>query len=288
MKLKLNGSTPFDLMTTLQCGQLFRWQKRGDWWYGIVDKQVLKVRQIDYGLEFEGVDTRFIKDYFRFDDNLPQIMSEVGRDRIIKQAAKTFPGLRIVRQNPWEALISYICATYKNIPAIKGMVFELAKCFGEKVSLESSGFYSFPAPEVLARAALYKLRKCKVGFRAKSIRDTARMVVSKQVDFEALKETDYETARSMLLQLPGVGNKVADCISLFSLEKLEAFPIDVWMKRIIHKHYASHFDVSLLRELSQKKPLRSKVYNSVGCFAREYFGKYAGYAQQYLFHFIRS
>ncbi len=289
MELKLNpDSTPFNLESTLQCGQLFRWEKHGDWWYSVVEKRAFRVRQTDNTLEFENTNVDFVKTYFRLDDNLPQIISEICRDSLMKQAVHAFPGLRIARQSPWECLISYICATYKNIPAIKDMILELSRRFGEEITLESYRFYTFPEPDVLANATVNELRKCKLGFRAKAVREAARMVSRNRIDFDALKKADYETARSELLKIPGVGNKVADCVLLFSLEKLEAFPVDVWIKRVIQERYASHFDASFIAKLSEKKSLSPKAYDGVGSFARDYFGRYAGYAQEYLFHYARS
>ncbi len=288
-KLKLNpDSTPFNLESTLQCGQLFRWEKHGNWWYGVVEQRVFRVRQTGNILEFENTNVDFVKAYFRLDDNLPQIISEISRDSLMKQAAQAFPGMRIARQNPWECLISYICATYKNIPAIKNMILELSKRFGEETALESRRFYMFPEPDALANATMNDLRKCKLGFRAKSVREAARMVSSSRIDFEALKKADYETARGELLKILGVGNKVADCTLLFSLEKLEAFPVDVWMKRVIQEHYVNHLDASFFAKLLEKKSLSPKAYEGIGSFARDYFGRYAGYAQEYLFHYARS
>lgn len=289
MELELNlNSTPFDLESTLQCGQLFRWKKHRGWWYGIVEKRVFKVRRTYNILEFKGVNVDFVKNYFRLDDNLPQIVSEISRDSLIRRAVQEFSGLRIVRQNPWECIISYICATYKNIPAIKNMISELSRQFGTKTSFESYDFHTFPEPDALAESTLDELRKCRLGFRAKWIREVAEMVDSHEVDFEAIKQADYETAKAELLHLPGVGNKVADCILLFSMEKLDAFPIDVWIKRVIHSYYADYFNASFIDKISEKKSLSSREYDRIGSFARDYFGKYAGYAQEYLFHFART
>jgi len=289
MELKLNiHLTPFDLENTLQCGQLFRWEKHENWWYGVVKQRVFKMRQINNILEFEGASVDFVKSYFRLDDNLPLIISKISRDSLIRQAVQAFPGLHIVRQNPWECLISYLCATYKNIPAIKHMISELSKRFGDRIAFENHDFYTFPEPCALANATLDALKRCKLGFRAKRVRETARMVDCNEVDFEALKKIDFKTAKEELLQFPGVGKKVADCVLLFSLEKLEAFPVDVWMKRILQKHYANHFDTLFIKKISEKASLSSAEYESISSFARDYFGKYAGYAQEYLFHFARS
>ena len=133
MELKLDQHlTPFNLENTLQCGQLFRWKKRDGWWYGIAEQRVFKVRQTNDVIEFEGANVDFVKNYFRLDDDLPHIISEISQDTLMKHVIQTSLGLRIARQNPWECLISYICATYKNIPAIKNMIFELSKHNSQK------------------------------------------------------------------------------------------------------------------------------------------------------------
>jgi N-glycosylase/DNA lyase len=289
MELELNPHcTPFDLDSTLRCGQLFRWEKRGGSWYGVVKGRVLKVWQKDRILGFEGADFNFVKSYFRLDDDLPQIVLEISRDPMTKRAVKAFPGLRLARQDPWECLLSYVCATYKNIPAIKNMIFNLSESFGHEVSYEGYPFYAFPEPQDLAAASISELGKCKLGYRARLVREAALKVSHSEIDLEQLKKVDYETAKAELLQIPGVGNKVADCVLLFSLEKLEAFPVDVWMRRIIEKHYSRYFEKSFIDKVSDKASLSKKAYDTMGAFARGYFGRYAGYAQEYLFHFARS
>ncbi|MCW4051761.1 MAG: hypothetical protein NWE78_00955 [Candidatus Bathyarchaeota archaeon] len=289
MKLTLNEhSTPFDLESTLLCGQLFRWKKEGDWWYGVVEDKVVKARQEEQVLEFEGASLDFMSHYFRLEDNLPKIISEVRRDPLIAEAAKAFPGLRLVRQNPWECLVSYMCATYKSISSIKNMVLQLSKRFGDEITFEDCTYYKFPEARMLANSSIHELKLCKLGFRAKRVKEAARIVDCNQLDFEELRATEYETARDQLLQLHGVGNKVADCILLFSLDKLEAFPIDVWIKRVIQENYTDNFDSSFIKKISAKRSLSAKEYSTVGSFARDYFGEFAGYAQEYLYHFIRS
>jgi N-glycosylase/DNA lyase len=288
MELELNlRVTPFDLENTLECGQLFRWEKIDDWWYGIADGVVVKVQQKDGVLNFEGVDLSFIRDYFRLEDDLPFIISAVSRDALIEQAVQASPGLRLVRQNPWECLISYVCATYKNIPAIKSMIHKLSKRFGQKLAYENRSFYAFPEPRTLAGASLDELRSCGLGYRAKFIRQVAKRAASNNIDFERLKEAGYEEARATLQRLPGVGNKVADCVLLFALDKLEAFPVDVWMKRVILKHYAERFEDCFVISACGKTSVSQKEYGTLSSFARNYFGEYAGYAQEYLYYFIR-
>lgn len=289
MKLRLDTrSTPFDLENILSCGQLFRWEKQGDWWFGTVERKVLKIRQVNDVLEFEGAGYEFVEEYFRLQDDLPSIVSAISRDNFIGRATRAFPGLRLVRQPPWECLISYICATYKNIPAIKGMIFELSLRFGEKITFENKVFHAFPDPQVLAGASRHELVSCRLGFRAKRIQETARAIVENEVDLEALRKTDYTEAKKGLLKLPGVGHKVADCVLLFSMDKLESFPVDVWIKRIVQEHYTHWFDALFVSRISRKSSLSPREYEEVSSSGRNYFGEYAGYAQEYLFHFARS
>jgi len=289
MKLELNlNSEPFSLDTTLLCGQLFRWRKLGCWWYGNVDERVFRIRQTGNTLGFEGVHSSFVRDYFRLGDDLPHITSTINHDAFIARAIHEFEGLRIVRQPVWECLISYICATYKNIPAIQDMILRLSKRFGNEVTFDDGLFHTFPEPSRLANATLDELRSCGLGFRAKRVLEAARMVVNRAVDIEALKELDYGSAKHELFRFPGVGNKAADCILLFSLEKLEAFPVDVWIKRVIQNQYANHFNAPFIHKISTKNSLSKREYNSIGSFARNYFGEYAGYAQEYLFHLVRK
>ena len=288
MELHLDHrSTPFDLASTLECGQLFRWQKVDGWWYGVTESAVFKVHQEDNVLDFEGVDIGSIRNYFRLDDDLPAITSEISRDALIEQAIQAFPGLRLVRQTPWECLISYICATCKNIPAIKNMILRLSERFGEKLAYENHYFHAFPEPRKLADATLDGLRTCGLGYRAKPVREVATLVDSEKVDFDWLEEAGYQEAKLTLQQLPGVGSKVADCVLLFSLEKLEAFPVDRWMKRVILEQYTKHFEDWFLTKTRDKTALAQKGYDTVSSFARDYFGPYAGYAQEYLFYFAR-
>jgi len=289
MKTKLNlALRPFNLNYTLQCGQVFRWEKRGSWSYGVVAGKAIKIRQTGGVLEYEGAKTDLIEKYFRLDDSLPAILSRISKDVYVRGVVRKFHGLRLINQDPWECLISYICATYKNIPAIEGMVNSLSKQFGSEMTFDNSRFYAFPSPNSLASATISELVQCKLGFRAKNVHEAARQVENGTVSFVELESMCYEAAKRELLKLPGVGSKVADCVLLFSLNKLEAFPVDVWVKRTILNNYHEHFDDAFIRKASAKKSLTSGEYRRISSFAREYFGEYAGYAQQYLFHNERS
>jgi N-glycosylase/DNA lyase len=288
MRIALNPSESFDLEATLCCGQAFRWEKQGKWWHGVIDERVIKIRQAGRSLEIENGDNSFVRNYFGLHDDLTSILSQISKDEHIRQAVYTFQGLRILRQDPWECLISYICATYKNIAAIKQMLYNLSRRFGRKVSLEGQGFYAFPKPERLAEASKIELAKCGLGYRVKYVQETARIVHQGLFDLEHVRKTSYEQARAELLNLPGVGPKAADCILLFSLEKLQSFPIDVWIRRVIMRHYADHFSGEFVARISEKKFLTNSEYEELSLFGRRYFGKFAGYAQEYLYHYERT
>jgi N-glycosylase/DNA lyase len=293
MEIKLDRSTvPFSLEHTLNCGQLFRWEKLGDWWYGVVADRVIKIKQSGERLIFqvfpETPNQSFIENYLRLDDNLPSILSQISKDEYMRKSIRLFCGLRISRQETWECLISYICATYKNIPAIKKMINSISQQFGKKLTFDGYDFYTFPKPSDLAQSSYQDLRSCGLGFRAERVLETAKLANSGGLSLESLRSMDYWGARRELLVLPGVGQKVADCVLLFSLEKLEAFPIDVWMKRAATNLYASHFDSSFIKRVASKASLTPTEYGTIGSFGREYFGEYAGYAQEYLFHFLRT
>lgn len=286
-KLRLDVSAIFNLDYTLGCGQVFRWEKTGGWWYGIIKDRVFKIRQNGRDLIFENTDEAFVKRYFSLDVNLREVLSSISKDDHIKRAIQHFKGLRIVRQDPWECLISYMCATNKNIPGIRRNIEALSQKFGESKIFERKAFYSFPTPAKLAKASLTELRNCGLGFRAKYIREAARKAMQGNISFEDLRETSYEEAQKKLLHLRGVGYKVADCVLLFSLEKFEAFPVDIWVKRAILKHYGIHFDKGFSEKVSGKNSLLPSEYKVISEFGRRYFGKNAGYAQEYLFHYER-
>ncbi|MEM3626772.1 MAG: DNA glycosylase [Candidatus Bathyarchaeia archaeon] len=288
MKIQLDPSCPFNLEATLCCGQAFRWDKQGEWWYGVIKGNVLKIRQIGEELEFENVDRKLVEEYFGLHDNLPEILSQISRDEHIRRAAEIFKGLRILRQEPWECLISYICATYKSIPAIKKMLRALSMKFGDKISFEGHDFYVFPPPERLAKATFKELAECGLGYRTKFVYAAAKKVYEEHFNLESLRKMPYEKAKMELLKFLGVGFKVADCVLLFSLEKLEAFPVDVWMKRVILKYYWEYFPKEFIVRLSRKESLSQSDYKALNLFGRRYFGRYAGYAQEYLYHFERT
>lgn len=293
MEIQLDSvAVPFSLEHTLNCGQLFRWTKLGEWWYGVVESQVIKLKQIGERLIFqsfpEEANQEFIKKYLRLDDDLPKVLTAICKDEHVSRAVKLFHGLRISRQEPWECLISYICATYKNIPAIKKMISKISQRFGKKISFDSYEFYTFPKLTDLIQTSSTDLRSCGLGFRAERVLETTKILDRGDFSLEALKSMDYGSAKRELLSLPGVGPKVADCVLLFSLEKPEAFPVDVWMKRAATNLYARNFNSTFIDRIKRKSSITLKEYETINEFGREYFGRYAGYAQEYLFHLLRK
>ncbi len=278
---------PFNLGLTLCCGQVFLWQTQGEWWFGVVGDKVLRVRQHGEMLEFAGVDTEFVNRYFRLDDDLDGIAREIGKDQHVKAALHEFWGLRLVRQEPWECLISFICATYKSVAAIQLMLQKLSVRFGERMRFGDGDFHRFPTASKLAGATLAELEACGLGYRAKYVLETSHMVADGLFDAAELRRKSYVDAKHVLMGFPGIGSKVADCVLLFSLEKLEAFPVDVWMKRVLLRYYASCLDADAVQKLTAQNGLSDSAYEKLNTFAREYFGRFAGYAQEYLYHYER-
>jgi N-glycosylase/DNA lyase len=301
MEFTLGLESPFSLEYTLESGQAFRWQNRGEWRYGVVSGGVLKVKQEGDSLRCVSgsdlLDGGFVRRYFRLDVELEKVLSSIMKDETITLAVQTFYGLRLIRQERWECLASFILATNSNIPRIKKMVQAICARFGEPLQFEGIEYRAFPRPEVLSEASLPDLTACGLGYRAPFLKHVAASVEEGRVDFSELSLLDYEEARRALVKdllgeklLPGVGPKVADCVLLYSYDKDEAFPIDVWIAREIVKSYPTLLDPSLRMKLAPER--RAKIgrgdYDRISSEVRSYFGPYAGYAQQYLFMMARS
>ena len=291
---------PFNLDLTLSCGQVFRWDKVGSWWYGVVEENVLKVKQTRDRLIFdsypETVTTDFIERYFRLDDDLPHIILQIAKDDLIADAVRCLPGLRITRQDLWECLISYICATNANIPFIKSMIQTISRKHGQRIVFENQEFYTLPRPEVLAKMDEFSLGN--LGYRARHVIETSKRVAN-EFDLNVLRKLNYRDCKKLLLSkkrgrklLLGVGPKVADCVLLFSLEKTEAFPVDIWILKTVLDFYSNQFERQFIERLREKisagSSITKKEYETVCGTMQSYFGKYAGYAQEYLFYFRRS
>jgi len=267
--LTLSADQPFNLDKTLSCGQVFRWAETGEWWSGIVGDRVIRIHQDGDLLTWEGADDSFIRNYFSLDLDLPAVLSGIDRDPVIHQAIEECRGLRIIRQPPWECLVSYIIATFTNIPSIKRRITLLCREFGNEISCGGETGYSFPTQEALASAEECQVRACSLGYRAPFLCHVAQAVETNPGWADTVRNLPYEEARTELMHYRGVGRKVADCVLLFGFGRLEAVPVDVWIERIIRQHYL--------------KPGEKAGYENIRRYAQGYFGPFAGYAQEYLF-----
>jgi len=270
----LRPDRPFNLDRTLSCGQAFRWEVVDGWWSGVVGEEAIWIRQDGDRLIFTGADSRFIRDYFRLDQDLPSILASIDRDPVIGAAIQECMGLRLIGQPPWECLVSYICATNTNIPAVKRRIALMAERCGRPIERPGGRVYAFPEPDALAELSCTDLRECKVGYRAEAVREAALYAADNPDWAERIAALPFEEAREALMRFRGIGPKAADCVLLFAFGFFEAFPVDVWIHRIMTEAY--------LPELAGKG-CTPAVYERIRKFAQEYFGDYAGYAQEYLY-----
>ncbi len=268
-----------NIESTINSGQVFLWNKIGEEWFGVDGCDLFILRQSPFKITST---SDKIGSFFREDDALQKILSDISRDKIVGKTVKQSPGLRLIRQDPFQCYISFICSSNSSIQNIKSMLQNLCKRFGSKKEFKGHEYFTFPKPEVLANAPMKELINCKLGFRAKYVKEASQAVDSGKINFNELKRLDYEIAKENLKKINGVGNKVADCILLFSLDKMEAFPIDRWTQRILLKYYSKIFsDIT-------EKPVTDKKYKKLHDEIVEYFGPYAGYAQQFLFKMERD
>jgi len=266
-----------NLENTINSGQVFLWKKHKEFWYGINGQDVLKIN--DSGKITTYSNKKY--DFFRTGDNIEKIIKSISKDKTTKIAVKKYLGLRLLRQDPFQCFISFIVSSNSNIQKIKSSLENISIQFGKKVEFDDKEFYLFPEPKKIVDASIQEIQNCGVGYRAKFIIDAAKMVESEQIDFEYMKKSNYQDAKKMILSTPGIGNKVADCILLFSLDKLEAFPLDRWMIRILEKYYLEKFGL-------RTKSITEKQYDILHEKIVNYFGPYAGYAQQFLFKMERE
>ena len=262
---------------TINSGQVFLWKKIKKKWYGINGKDILVLENTK---KFKK-NMKNVNYFFRLDDNFEKIAYELKKDILVKNALEMFPGLRLVRQDPFQCYISFIVSSNSNIPNIKLRLENLCKMFGMRKIIDGEEFFLFPDPSELANASITDIKKCGLGYRAKAVKSASLSVLNGEIDFDFLKKLDYHTAKIELLKVFGIGNKVADCILLFSLEKLEAFPLDRWMLRILQKYYSKEFQFPT-------KTITEKTYEKLHESVVEHFGSYAGYAQQFLFKMERE
>lgn len=264
-KIIVKNVTSLDLGETLDCGQSFRWRDNGDGSFtGVAYEKLVTVSMQNGDLHIENTTEqdfeKIWRNYFDLDLDYDSIRGSIGKIHpVLKEASAYAPGIRILQQEPWEALCTFIISQNNNIKRIKGIVDRLCVSFGNRIG--DTDFYTFPKVETLARLTPDDLAPLRAGFRNKYIIDASQKVATGEVDLEKCKIVPYDDARAELCKIKGVGNKVADCTLLFGMHRIEAFPIDVWMRRAMEKLFP----------------------NMTG----EDFGEYAGIAQQYIFHYAR-
>jgi N-glycosylase/DNA lyase len=285
MKFMKVRAPDFDLEKTLDSGQVFHWEKIGDGFLGTIGDRALHVEQRGEFLKvrFGGPpkptrDPRvllgIVERYFALDHPLAEICDSFPKDPVMNAARDFCCGLRIIRQPKWECLATFICSSMKQVAHIRQISLALRRRFGERRRIGNQLVYTFASPRRLAQASEKELLECKLGYRAKNLRATARLVSSGEADLEAWSALSDAELRKQLCALPGVGPKIANCVMLFAYQRLRAFPIDVWIERVLRQHYFS----------GRKKMTTQRLRQ----FSETYFGEHGGYAQQYLFHHARS
>jgi N-glycosylase/DNA lyase len=274
----------FNLAMTLDSGQVFHWEKIGNGFAGTIGDRAFYVEQDNDLLKVRFGETpkparearalpEIIAHYFVLDHPLPEIYESFPNDPVMNAARDFCRGLRIIRQPKWECLATFICSSMKQVAHIRQISLALRKRFGDQRKIGSGAVHIFPSPQRIAQASESQLRECKLGYRAKNLRATAQLVSSGECDLESWSTLPDIDLRNNLCQLPGVGLKIANCVMLFAYERLCAFPIDVWIERVLRRHYF---------------PRRKKVTaQQLREFSETYFGEHGGYAQQYLFHHAR-
>ncbi len=281
---KMNLIETFNLVHIFECGQCFRWNIESDKSYtGVFKNNVLNVKIDGNQIVFKGICENDIKEtvteYFDLKRDYEKIKRDLSKiDEPLKNSIKYGSGIRLLNQDLWETIISFIISANNNIPRIKGIIERMSKQYGKPINWQNKTYYTFPEAKELSKASVEDLRKLGLGFRDQRVYETTKLILTKQVDLnELLKQKESKKIKETLLTLPGVGPKVADCIMLFStLKCLDVFPVDVWVRRVMNELY-----FKLPEETSLKREQIEKL-------AREKYGSLAGLAQQYLFYWKRD
>ncbi len=264
----------FELEKTLNCGQVFHWEKFDAGFVGAMGRKAVFVEQRGGELFFTGAAAKIIARYFSLDHPLAAICASFPGDPAMTAARDFCRGLRIIRQPRWECLATFITSSMKQVAHIRQISFTLRERYGEALRVFRRDVRAYPSAERIAELTEQELRNCALGYRAGNLLATARLVASGEADLEEWEDLPDEALRTRLCQLPGVGAKVANCVMLFAYERLAAFPIDVWIERVLTQQYF---------------PRRRKVTaQQLRVFCDQYFGEHGGYAQQYLFHHARK
>ena len=275
--LVITGLRDFDLKHIFDCGQCFRWNEDADGsWIGVARGKALRIKQDGDSVTLLSTSEEDFKniwyDYFDLARNYGEIKKSLSADSVMRTAISYGEGIRILGQDLWETVVSFIISASNNIPRIKGIVERLCALCGEKIEYMGEVYYSFPNAETLASLTLEDIAPIRAGFRDKYILDAARRFASGDIDEKYIRSLDAECAKKELMRINGIGNKVANCILLFGLSHTEAFPVDVWIKRIMEYCY---FD-------------GERNTQEVSAFAEDKFGALGGFAQQYLFFYARE
>lgn len=266
--------TEFDLINTMESGQTFVWRRDGNKYYTAIDGEAVLLEETKDGLRYKttGLPEQKIKGNLGLWHPLEKIHSSIKVEPRVRQAVSRYGGMRVVNEEFFATTISFIISSQNNIPRIKKHVQDIAAEYGEPVQLNGYTAHTFPKAGTLARAGEKELRELGLGYRAPYVVESARMIADGEIDSEKIEEMDYYDAHEEVQALYGVGDKVADCILLFSLGFLESVPIDRWIARTVKEYYPE---------------LHGETYRETADNFRERFGEYAGYAQNYLFHYIR-
>ncbi|MEI3434160.1 MAG: DNA glycosylase [Clostridia bacterium] len=280
----LENCKSFEPEHIFECGQCFRWNKQKDGSYtGIFKQNVVNVKKADNKIIFRGICKENIKDecikYFDLNTNYDNIKSKLSNvDNYLKTSIEYGEGIRILNQDLWETLISFIISANNNIPRIKGIIERISKSYGEKIVWDKAEYYTFPTPQELSKASVEDLRNIGLGFRDVRVYETTKIINENPNKLKELEdEKDVNKLREELLKFPGVGPKVADCVMLFStLKKLEVFPIDVWVRRVMNELYIKNEDETKINKKEIEELAKTK------------YGNLAGIAQQYLFYWRRG
>lgn len=282
-KLVLKNIDSFKLEDIFECGQCFRWDRQEDGSYiGVIKNGVLKVSKQGKSVAFEGVlegdINSIVYDYFDLETNYNDFKDRLSKiDDNMKRSIEFGNGIRILNQDLWEMVISFIISANNNIPRIKGIINRISEKVGQKVTWNGKDYFLFPSPEELSKLSVADLRALGTGFRDKRIYNTTQMVINKEINLDSLiKIKSTEEIRNELLKLDGVGEKVADCILLFALHRFDTFPVDVWVRRVMNVLYIHNEDETKVN----KKQIREVAYSL--------FGEIEGMAQQYLFYWARE
>jgi N-glycosylase/DNA lyase len=285
-RLERISAPDFNLALTLDSGQVFHWERFRDGFVGTIGETPVYLEQRGATLHAKvapassrcegehAQDARAtISHYFALDHPLREIRKSFPRDPVMRAARDYCRGLRIIRQPKWECLASFICSSMKQVAHIRQISHALRRRYGKARKLFDLKLHAFPTPQRIAQTSEMELRDCALGYRAKNLLATARLIASGEVDLENWSALPDDELRAALCELPGVGAKVANCVLLFAYERLGAFPIDVWIERVLREKYFAR----------KRKPTSGRLRD----FVENYFGEHGGYAQQYLFHHAR-